>query len=163
MGLSRLVLSTIISIAFPAIAALPKTAVIMPGVGFAGVEIGKPISPTVLAALGKPSELTYGRRGKADEGVGNWGRDKYGEPSLQIKFGTKTDNKAVFAIHSRVVGWRTEKGIGIGSSLSQVKSAYPSIKEVPGGEYGEDWEIPGMTLTLVDDNVFEIHITNIQK
>jgi len=47
--------------------------------------------------------------------------------------------------------------------LSQVKSAYPSIKEVPGGEYGEDWEIPGMTLTLVDDNVFEIHITNIQK
>ncbi len=127
MSLPKLVLPAIISIAFPAIAALPKTAVIMPGVGVAGVEIGKPISPTVLASLGKPSELTYGRKGKPDEGVGNWGRDKYGEPSLQIKFGTKTDLKAVYAIHSRVEGWRTEKGIGIGSSLSQVKAAYPNI------------------------------------
>ena len=99
--------------------------------GLGPIRLGQPLPDAVIAALGQPD--THTPAGDApDSGAYFWKHTGGGEIGLLIKLHDGVSPENVYAVYSEFAQFRTDKGIGIGSTMQQVRQAYPD------GEAGYD-------------------------
>lgn len=146
-----LVLCLALALALPtaAGAALPKakSTLIVPAHSVAGLALGADPTQLKRAWGGKTCEFTCGFEGTKSAGgtapFANVLLEKKGAKpkvwliAISVGYKSGAGGSTVPDFDSPLVAWKTSKGIGLGSKVSEVEAAYPKAKEedAPSGPF----------------------------
>jgi len=126
------------------------TFLIVPGKSAGPVLLGKPLSPGVFDAFGRP-DTAIAPKEDMDSGVYEW------KNNILVKLNNGKDKNSVNTIFINSGDFKTSEGITVGSSLDNVKKAYPGGRksdEIPDADFG--WEANGIAFHFLQNTVFRI-------
>lgn len=138
------------------IAAAPKVLLIVPGVSVGSVKIGSKPKANPFPELGKPQIS----RSPDSPSSYSWKCSDY-VCSVIVKTSGVGANEVVSTIYiTEKKLFKTQAGIGIGSTIQQVKKAYPSGKQIDGMDADFCWSISGANFCVNQGIVSSIAIFN---
>lgn len=124
---------------------------IVPGKGVGPIRLGKPVPRYAMDIFGRPDKFELSDR--QDEGVCLW------QGKLLVKLNDGTSKEHVFQVFVYSPLFHAEKGIKIGSSLRDLRMAYPEGKReqnVAEADFG--WRVPGLVFFISDEKVGSIGV-----
>ena len=127
---------------------------IVPGKSIGLIEIGKPISKKVMNLMGKPTNFTPPTTGKKGIDTGSY----YWEDKLIIKINDGKNDLNVYQAFIISKKYYTTRGIRRGSTLAELKKAYPKGKKVEMMDHDFGWQIPGMTFGVYEKKVSSMSV-----
>lgn len=131
---------------------------IVPGRSVGLIEIGKPISQKVKNLIGKPANFTPPTTGKSGLDTGSY----YWEDKLIVKINDGKNDMNVYQVFVMSNKYYTARGIRLGSTLAQLKKAYPNGKKVEMMDHDFGWQIPGMTFGVFKKKVTSMSVHPIE-
>ncbi len=127
---------------------------IVPGKSIGLIEIGKPISKKVMNLMGKPTNFTPPTTGKKGIDTGSY----YWEDKLIIKINDGKNDLNVYQAFIMSKKYYTTRGVRLGSTLAELKKAYPKGKKVEMMDHDFGWQIPGMTFGVYEKKVSSMSV-----
>lgn len=127
---------------------------IVPGKSVGLIEMGKPISKKAMNLMGKPTNFTPPTTGKKGIDTGSY----YWEDKLIIKINDGKNDLNVYQAFIISPKYYTTRGIRRGSTLAELKKAYPKGKKVELMDHDFGWQIPGMTFGVYEKKVTSMSV-----
>jgi hypothetical protein len=148
-----IIILTALLIVYGAVTALQaadnRNFLVIPGKSAGFIVLGRPIPPSLLKELGTPSTFTKPSPGEEGTDTGNY----FWEHTLNVKLNDGKGDMNVFQVLILSPRYRTEKGIGIGSSFEAVKKAYPAGRKGEGFDCDFSWSLPGLEVSIYQNKV----------
>lgn len=133
--------------------------VIVPGHAVGPFVLGLPVPADVYERMGLPEAHTPPVPGPDGMDTGAYDWPSHG---VRVKVNDGRSTEGIFSVYLTSPKYATREGIGVGSTLVEVKAALPHGRREESFHGDFDWQVSGMALSFVGDRVAVVAVFPVQ-